>query len=106
MARCTVGPLARAAWTDERLDDLAATLRPLPQQVAALTEAVERLTEETRGIRADFAGLRTEFAGLRTEFAGLRTDLSASQKQIAQIGWGLAVALIGALGAVIAAIVV
>ena len=58
------------------MDDLAAILRPLPAQLARNTEAIERLTEETRAIRA---------------------DLSASQRQVAQIGWGLSAALVGVL---------
>ena len=70
-------------WTDERLDDLAASLRPLPSEVAKVTEAVDRLTTETRSLRG---------------------DLSASQRQIAQIGWGLAVALIGAVAALLVAL--
>jgi uncharacterized protein YoxC len=71
------------AWTDERLDDLAATLRPLPTEVAKVTEAVDRLTNETHS---------------------LREDLSASQRQIAQIGWVLAAALVGAVAALIIAL--
>jgi prefoldin subunit 5 len=79
------------AWTDERLDDLAATLRPLPgelaelrAELARLTAAVEHLVEENRAIRA---------------------DLSALQRQIAQIGWGLSAALVGVLVALIVAVV-
>ena len=66
------------------MDDLAAALRPLPEQVAKVAAAVEHLTEETRS---------------------LRQDLSASQRQLAQIGWALAVALIGAVAALIVAVV-
>lgn len=71
------------AWTDERLDDLAVSLRPLPEQVAKLTEAVDRLTHET---------------------SRMHDDLSQSQRQIGQIGWGLAFALIGAVIALIVAV--
>jgi len=62
------------AWTDDRLDDLAAALRPLPAELARSTAAIERQGEELRAIRA---------------------DLSALQRQIAQIGWGLSAALAG-----------
>jgi hypothetical protein len=72
------------AWTDERLDDLAATLRPLPAQMARNTEAIERLTDEVRS---------------------MRTDLSGLQRQIAQIGWGLSAALVGTMIALIVAAV-
>lgn len=78
------------AWTDERLDDLAASLRPLPMQVARVTEAVDRLTEETHGLRQDMYGLRQ--------------DMSASQRQIAQIGWALAIALFSAMIALTVAV--
>lgn len=71
------------AWTDERLDDLAASLRPLPTQVARVTEAVDRLTEEIHG---------------------LRQDMSASQRQIAPIGWALAAALVSAMVALTLAV--
>jgi chromosome segregation ATPase len=71
------------SWTDERLDDLAAALRPLPEQVAKLSEAVDRLTGETRSIRA---------------------DLSSLQRQVAQIGWALAAALLASLVALIVAV--
>jgi hypothetical protein len=90
-----------AAWTDERLDDLAASLRPLPAQMARNTEAIDRLTEETRSIRADMLAMRGEF---RSEFSALRGNLSASQRQIAQIGWALSAALVGVLIALIVAV--
>jgi predicted nucleic acid-binding Zn-ribbon protein len=80
------------AWTDERLDDLAATLRPLPAQIARNTEAIERLGEEMHSMRGEMAALRSDS---RAEFAALRADLSASQRQIAQIGWAMATALVG-----------
>lgn len=70
-------------WTDERLDDLAAALRPLPTEVAKITEAVDRLTDETHS---------------------LRQDLSASQRQIVQIGFGLVGALLAAIVALIIAL--
>ena len=72
------------AWTDERLDDLAASLRPLPAQMARNTEAIDRLIEEMRSMRA---------------------DLSALHRQITQIGWGLSAALVGTLIALIVAAV-
>jgi hypothetical protein len=67
----------RSAWTDERLDDLAATL----------DTRLDRLHDEIRELRNDFRAQRAEF--------------SAWQRQIAQIGWGLAGTLIAALVAVI-----
>jgi hypothetical protein len=65
--------MERSAWTDERLDDLAATLD-------------------------------TNVRMLREEIHGLRADISSWQRQIAQIGWSLVVALIGAIVALIIAV--
>lgn len=79
------------AWTDEHLDDLAATLRPLPAQLARNTEAIERLGEELHSMRADFGAMRANF--------------SAMQRQIAQIGWTLSAALVGVLVALVVAVV-
>jgi hypothetical protein len=67
----------RNAWTDERLDDMAATL-------------------DTR-----IGQLHDEIRELRNDFRAQREDFSAWQRQIAQIGWGLAGTLIAALVAVI-----
>jgi hypothetical protein len=50
--------------------------------------------------RADFAALRSES---RAEFAALRADLSASQRQIAQIGWAMATAVVGLMIALLIA---
>lgn len=58
-------------WTDERLDELAVSLRPLPAQVAQLGEAVERMTLET-------SAQRTELAA---ETRSLRGELAAAQQQ-------------------------
>jgi hypothetical protein len=81
-------------WTDERLDDLATTVVALPTKVAALGEAVDHLHEETRALREDLAG----------ETRALREDLAAAQRQLIQVAWGLVAVLIGAVIAVIAAV--
>jgi hypothetical protein len=72
--------MERSAWTDERLDDLAASMD------------------------RNFALVRADIGDVRTEIRELRSDLSAWQRQIAQIGWGLAIALIGAIVALIVAV--
>jgi uncharacterized protein YoxC len=77
-------------WPDERLNELADTLRPLPEQVGRLTEAVERLTTETKSIHDDFRSMRD--------------DMSQSQRQIAMIGWALAASLMTALVALVIAL--
>ena len=73
--------MERSAWADERLDDLAATL-----------------DTTARMLREEIAGLRTD---MQEEFRALRGDLSAWQRQIVQIGWALAIALIGTVVALI-----
>ena len=69
--------MERIAWTDQRLDDL----------VASLDMRFELLHEELRGLRAD----------TREEFRALRGEFSALERQIAQIGWTLAAAVIAVL---------
>jgi hypothetical protein len=73
-----------AAWTDERLDDLAVALAPLPADVAVLKATVDRLSDENRALRA---------------------ELAATQRQLIQIGWGLFAALLGAAAALTAALI-
>jgi len=85
--------MAKAAvqWTDARLDDLASALErtatrmePLPAQLAVLSATVERLTDENRVLRA---------------------ELAAAQRQLVQMSWGLAAALLSAAAAVIGALI-
>jgi len=76
--------MERTAWTDERIDDLAASLE----------RNINLLREEIHGLREDS----------RQDFRELRSELSAGQRQIAQIGWGLVAALIAAIVAVIIAV--
>jgi hypothetical protein len=68
-------------WTDERLDDLAAS------------------------IDLKFELLREDIRDLRGDIGALRNDFSAWQRQIAMMGWTLAVALVGAVAALIVALV-
>ena len=72
------------AWTDERLDDLAAALRPLPEQVARNTEAIERIREDMREMRRE-----------------MNAGFAALQRQFAVAGWAFAFTLVGAVAAVI-----
>ena len=75
---------AVAHWSDERLDDLAAALEPLPARVAVLEAIVERLVEENRA---------------------LRDDLLTIQRQLLQVAWLLVGAMLGGAGALIAALI-
>jgi hypothetical protein len=75
---------AVAHWSDERLNDLAAALEPIPTRVAVLEATVERLVEENRGLRADLATI---------------------QRQLLQVAWLLVGAMLGGAGALIAALI-
>jgi hypothetical protein len=75
---------AVAHWSDERLDDLAAALEPIPTRVAVLEATVERLIDENRG---------------------LRTELVTIQRQLLQVAWLLVGAMLGGAGALVAALI-
>ncbi|HKH40364.1 MAG TPA: hypothetical protein VKA41_00760 [Solirubrobacterales bacterium] len=54
--------MERAAWTDERLDDLAESIRT----------GFARSDQDIRDLRGEFGELRAE---MRTEFAALREEI-------------------------------
>jgi uncharacterized protein YoxC len=87
--------VASKAWTDDRLDDLAASLEPLVTQVAVLSELVQDLRDDTRLLRQD----------LTNETLALRQELAAAQRQLVQLAWGLVAALVGAVVAVLASLI-
>ena len=75
---------AVAHWSDERLNDLAAALEPVPARVAVLEAIVDRLVDENRV---------------------LRTELASTQRQLLQVAWLLVGALLGGVGAMLAALI-
>jgi hypothetical protein len=75
---------AVAHWSDDRLDDLAAALEPLPARVAVLEAIVERLAEDNRVLRAEIAGI---------------------ERSLLQMGWMLVAAFLGGAGALLAALI-
>ncbi len=83
------------SWTDERLDDLALSLGPLPVQVAKLAESVDRLEEDVRSLREE----------LREETVVFQQELAASQRQFVQVGWSLVATLVAAATALITVLV-
>jgi len=96
-----------AAWTDERLDDLAATVVPLPAEMAALRAAVDHLDHvaiELEPTATRVAVLTAAVDRLSEENHALRGELAATQRQLIQIGWGLVAALLGAAAALTAAL--
>jgi hypothetical protein len=76
------------AWTDERLDDLAASLRPLPAEVARLSEQL--------------ASNNAQLASNTEELRLIRQDLLALHRMLAQIGWAFAFAVLAALVGIVA----
>jgi hypothetical protein len=77
-------PKAVAHWSNERLNDLAAALEPVPARVAVLEALVERLVEENRALRVEVATI---------------------QRQLLQVAWLLVGALLGGAGALVAALI-
>jgi hypothetical protein len=75
---------AVAQWSDERLNDMAAALEPVPARVAVLEAIVDRLIDENRVLRAELATI---------------------QRQLLQVAWVLVGALLGGAGALLAALI-
>jgi hypothetical protein len=99
---------AVAQWPDERLNDLAAALEPVPAQVAELGATVKHLAHVATALEpvpAQLAVLAATVDRLADENRALRVELSARQRQLVQIAWGLVAALLGAAAALIAALV-
>jgi hypothetical protein len=103
--------MERAAWTDERLDDL----------VEATRSGFARIDEDLRGVRGEIGSLRGETRGeagsirgevgsLRAEmndgFAQLRGEMNAgfaeARSTMNRFGTGLLVALVGVIAAILA----
>src|SRR3954465_5704141 len=80
-----------AAWTDERLDDLAAALAPLPAEGGdhrADIEHLDHLASELEPTANRVAVLTAAVDRLSDENVALRAELAATQRQLIQIGWG------------------
>lgn len=95
-------------WTDERLNDLAAALQPVPTQVAMLTAGVanlDHLTTQLQPVPAQIAVLVAGMEHLATENRALRSELAAVERQLIQISWALVAALLGAGAAIVGAVV-
>ena len=98
---------ATVHWTDERLDQLAATLEPVRAQVAVLDATVKHLDHvaaASEPVPTQLAVLAAAVDRLAEENRTLRGELAATQHQLTQIAWGLVAALIGAAAALITAL--
>jgi hypothetical protein len=95
-------------WTDERLNDLADALEPVPAQVAVLEATIKHLDQLATAllpVPAQLAVLANTVDRLVDENRALREELAATQRQLLQIAWGLVAALLGAAAALVAALV-
>jgi hypothetical protein len=94
-------------WTDARLNGLAASLEPVPAQVAALSATVEHLhqvTVQLAPVPAQLAVLAATVERLADENRALREELAAMERQLLQIAWMVVAALMSASTALIAAL--
>lgn len=73
--------MERAAWTDQRLDDLA----------TRVDTGFTRVDADFREVRADIRGLRAE----------LRGELDALRVTLLHVGGGVIVGLVGVIAAVL-----
>ncbi len=99
---------AAPQWTDARLNDMAAALHDVPQELAVLRASVahfEQLAADSEPMRTQLAALTVSLNHLASENRTLRTELAAIHTQLVQISWGLVAALISASTAVIAALI-
>jgi hypothetical protein len=92
-------------WTDERLNDLADALEPVPVQVAVLDATVKHLAVSLAPVPTEIAALTATVDRLTEENRALRADLASTQRLLMQVAWGLVAALLGAAAALITAMV-
>jgi hypothetical protein len=100
--RCTeaINGQGVAKWTDRRLNDL----QPVPARVAALEATVDHLTVELESAPADLAVLAAAVDRLAEENRMLRAELATTQRYLLQTSCAFLAALLGAAGAIIAAL--
>src|SRR3954464_7926633 len=94
-------------WTDERLNDLAASLQPVPTQVAMLAAGVAHLddvTTQLQPVPAQIAVLAAGMEQLAIENRALRSELAAVQRQLTQISWAFVAVLLGGGASIIGAV--
>jgi hypothetical protein len=93
-----------AEWTDRRLDDLAATLEPVPARVAVLEAAVDHMTVELESVPVELAVLAAAVDRLAEENRFLRAELATTQRSLLQMSCAFVAALLGGAAAIIAAL--
>jgi hypothetical protein len=99
---------AAVEWTDARLNDLAATVDPIPGQLAGLVASVEyfdHVATHLEPLPAQLAVLSASVERLTEEHRTLRAELASAQRQLLQMSWALFLALVGAAAAVAGALI-
>ena len=92
--------MERAAWTNERLDDLATSMR----------EGFARVDTDIRDLRGEIGTLRGEmnegFKQLRGEISEVRSDVADLRAELRgvmyRIGGGIMIGLLGVIAAILA----
>jgi argininosuccinate lyase len=74
--------MERAAWTDERLDDLATAMR----------DGFSRVDQDIRDLRME----------MRDGFADLRSEINDLRSVMLRVGGAMLIGLIGVIGAILA----
>jgi hypothetical protein len=95
-------------WSDARLNDLAAALEPVPARVAVLSSTVEHLDHlvtDLEPVPVRLAVLNATVERMADDNRDLREELSAMQRQLTQIAWGLVAALLGVGAALLTALI-
>jgi hypothetical protein len=85
--------MERAAWTDERLDDLAEAMRT----------GFTRADQDIRDVREEIRGTRGELREeIRATRAGLTAQIDALRQTTIRIGGGMLLGFISVLAAILA----
>jgi hypothetical protein len=95
-------------WTDARLNDLAATLEPVPSRLAGLAASVEHfehVATQLEPLPVQIAVLSASVERMTQENRAVRVELASAQRQLLQISWTLFLALVGAAAAIAGALI-
>ena len=92
----------RTAWSDERLDEKMAAIDTTHDRIDARLARIEDGLDALRTeLHEEVRALRTE---MHEEIRALRADFARMQDRLVQIGFGLVVALVGNVAALIVAL--
>jgi hypothetical protein len=92
--------MERAAWTDERLDDLAESMRA---GFARVDQDIRDLRSEMRqGFTQVRSEMREGFGEVRGELSGVRGEINDLRLMMIRVGGGVMIALVGVIAAILA----